>query len=1343
MSQSMIGSTQYQQSFAKISKQNMQKIQPRNRFQSQTAQGSPAQNIFNENMKNNKTKGHLQLYQSEFHRNLQNIIRDKVVKQILLSFEKEEVKKALKQKLINRQQIKEPNLPILTEMQQIQADNLQKRKTEDFIQDFIQKRIIHSKQIQKLMDFTTDQAEQLIFEEINQEDYMRVKKDQKSRRFIRTSYNSPRKSKAGILQEPSINHKLESSPNQSRKIESPMKMNEEVALFFKQGTMKTQSINGFVRRDTINLGRDKNQNQLSIDLQNSSVQQQAGKNNSTANMTKENFIKINQIIDNLDEPQEEIDKQNYEYFQFIQGQEETKSIVKNYGRKMKVLLEKWCDNEEYRQAVADPKLDKYTYDTWGDLIDFEKKLKEEMQKFYTFQERIKYSTYSNLDWIKTKTSDYIQSLENALNESKLQTFQTIERLQMSLEDHESRAFNVLNDNDFMKSAIEVQKEIADQKDITNFRGAMQQVTRLKQVLEKLHKDYIKMVSQGKQMHDDLQLFKDQNENLNKELDNQKITNENLIDIIKTILKTAILYKDEQILNTGRKTVNEIDLKQKDKVPSQLSRLISFMRMYQPVDLVTPLRKECETYKILLYVLIDYLQNTGQLNKFWIPILEDTDEQHKSIIDGWQKNYLVTVMENESLQFLMRFRQQNLEMPIKYQVPAHIIEREKQQKIKLEKMKEEAMNNAQETFNLSDTKNQDLKTNTFLTDKQGAPLIEDKSSIGKGDPKNQSQTKNQASRLAIKQDPKSQSQNPKDQKQNQQKSSKLINQNPNQSIQKVQPQNVNNGNLISSKGSTQDLIPPKRNLQRGDSKRIIDIGLNAQSPNLDGKKLQKLNSSFHIQGLVKNVKLPQDIISTLCEVIDTKFDKSVVENLVTKYKSKKADLDKNEKHTKVKDDSMLSEQESKVYFQILTNQTKQSSFMDASNLIKSFNEVLQEYFSETQTQKWSTDQEKKYSQYLSLIEFKGKVYILKHDKAIEYLASNKSTPSSLQELFYLVVRLNKFISNDISYTNDLQDVRDIISQQVTEQLNVPSQKQNKVLSKLYKLRENLKQIYEKDNTIGEDYIKVNPNNFKVNDVWTMIQSPFFRYSINEIGILKVLSILETNLQKLNMEDNFYVVSDLIRYKLTDPNIVFEDYLKKKLSKIPKQMAALSPRSLLSEGIQAFASQHGDSQQDILFALKNINQQIQTQMGRPLNVMSEDQLHTDFVNILSHRSSITNIMEHNQNTQSAFSVSELSNNLPLNAQHSPLNVLSHKQFPSSTNQTEIDKKRKSKKKVEMIRQETIKTIKVLQSFVKQSVGNSHQAKQNSFIQLATLQSFSDNLQQFEGQKQSQSPRKASKL
>ena len=44
---------------------------------------------------------------------------------------------------------------------------------------------------------------------------------------------------------------------------------------------------------------------------------------------------------------------------------------------------------------------------------------------------------------------------------------------MQLEDYESKQFNVMDGNDFLKSAKEVEKEIFDQKEITTFRQAMQ------------------------------------------------------------------------------------------------------------------------------------------------------------------------------------------------------------------------------------------------------------------------------------------------------------------------------------------------------------------------------------------------------------------------------------------------------------------------------------------------------------------------------------------------------------------------------------------------------------------------------------------------------------------------------------------------------------------------------------------------------------------------------------------------------------------------------------------------------------------------------------------------------
>lgn len=55
----------------------------------------------------------------------------------------------------------------------------------------------------------------------------------------------------------------------------------------------------------------------------------------------------------------------------------------------------------------------------------------------------------------------------------------------------------------------------DTKDITNFRSAITQLTKLKSVLEKLHVDYVKMVSQGKTMSDELEKYKLSNETMKK------------------------------------------------------------------------------------------------------------------------------------------------------------------------------------------------------------------------------------------------------------------------------------------------------------------------------------------------------------------------------------------------------------------------------------------------------------------------------------------------------------------------------------------------------------------------------------------------------------------------------------------------------------------------------------------------------------------------------------------------------------------------------------------------------------------------------------------------------------
>ncbi len=65
-------------------------------------------------------------------------------------------------------------------------------------------------------------------------------------------------------------------------------------------------------------------------------------------------------------------------------------MIKNHGKKLRNLLEKWYESEEFKSAFDDPNLAKYRYETWGDLINFEKKLKEEMLKLSAFTERIKF-----------------------------------------------------------------------------------------------------------------------------------------------------------------------------------------------------------------------------------------------------------------------------------------------------------------------------------------------------------------------------------------------------------------------------------------------------------------------------------------------------------------------------------------------------------------------------------------------------------------------------------------------------------------------------------------------------------------------------------------------------------------------------------------------------------------------------------------------------------------------------------------------------------------------------------------------------------------------------------------
>ena len=83
-------------------------------------------------------------------------------------------------------------------------------------------------------------------------------------------------------------------------------------------------------------------------------------------------------------------------------------------------------------------------------------------------------------------------------------------------------------------------------------------------------------------------------------------NENLIEIINIIANAQVFYKDDEIYKTCKKTVAEFEFADKDKINSITSRLLSFIRTYHPVDLVSPLKRENDQLKIIIYSLIDYL-----------------------------------------------------------------------------------------------------------------------------------------------------------------------------------------------------------------------------------------------------------------------------------------------------------------------------------------------------------------------------------------------------------------------------------------------------------------------------------------------------------------------------------------------------------------------------------------------------------------------------------------------------------------------------------------------------------------------------------------------------------------
>ena len=51
-----------------------------------------------------------------------------------------------------------------------------------------------------------------------------------------------------------------------------------------------------------------------------------------------------------------------------------------------------------------------------------------MNKMYVWQEKLKFFSVSSIDWIKSKTSTYIEIMELAMNQLKINYLTKIERL---------------------------------------------------------------------------------------------------------------------------------------------------------------------------------------------------------------------------------------------------------------------------------------------------------------------------------------------------------------------------------------------------------------------------------------------------------------------------------------------------------------------------------------------------------------------------------------------------------------------------------------------------------------------------------------------------------------------------------------------------------------------------------------------------------------------------------------------------------------------------------------------------------------------------------------------------
>ena len=92
-----------------------------------------------------------------------------------------------------------------------------------------------------------------------------------------------------------------------------------------------------------------------------------------------------------------------------------------------------------------------------------------------------------------------------------------------------------------------------------------------------------------------------------------------------------------------------------------------------------------------------------------------------------------------------------------------------------------------------------------------------------------------------------------------------------------------------------------------------------------------------------------------------------------------------------------------------------------------------------------------------------------------------------------------------------------------------------------------------------------------DVFTVLQEPFFVEGINEFTLFSMIRTYSKNMINLNCKENIDLASDLMKYKLKDPNQFFEDFINKiqqnSKSNITDSSPEINLHNFVSEGVQA--------------------------------------------------------------------------------------------------------------------------------------------------------------------------------